>query len=88
MRSQASVRLPAAGGREGEEVEYMVPGLRGIVVQRPFGMAYHFFEVHVFELGAFDEFIQFVDIRFLVFAVVEVDGFFGDCRFEGIVGIR
>ena len=40
-----------------KEIEYMVPGLRCIVEQWSLGVGYYFFELHIFELGAFDEFV-------------------------------
>ena len=62
----------------------MIPGLGGVVEQGSLSVCNDFFEFHIFELGAFYQFVEIIDICFLVFAVVEFDSPTADRGFESI----
>lgn len=66
----------------------MVPCLCGVVVERAIGTPYDVFEVFVIKLRALYEFVEIVDIGFLVLSVMEINGLLGDCRGKGAGGIR
>ena len=70
-----------------EEVEDMVPGLRGVVEQRAVRVADDLFKVFVVKACAGDKAVEVVDVGFFVLAVVELYRALADGGLESIVGV-
>ena len=73
---------------EREEVEYMVPGLRGVVEKRSFGVVDYLFERQVGEFGTLDKVVEVVDVGFLMFSVMEIHRASAYGRFQCVGGVR
>ena len=77
---QLALRFSTTVGREGEEVEYVVPGLGGIVEQGPFGFSYHLFERLLGVGCSVDKPVEVVEIGLFMLAIVVLDGLLADDR--------
>ena len=85
---QLARRLFETVWRELEEIEDMVPGLRGVVEKLSFALADNLLERHLFERRILYERVEGIDICFLMFAVMEIDSYRRDHRCESIGSIR
>jgi len=74
-------------GRELIEVELMVPGLRGVVVDGAVGRHDDVFQRLVGIGRIDDQLVEFVDIADVMFVVVVVQRLLGELRRQRIVGI-
>lgn len=74
--------------RELREVQVVVQDLTCIVEDGSFRLADDFFEGHILERGAGNQFVEVVDVGLEVFAVVEGKGLGTDDGFEGVGCVR
>jgi hypothetical protein len=65
----------------------VVPDLRRVVEDAAARLAHDVLERQVLEFGARDELVQVVDVGLVMLAVVELQGFLGDVRGQGVDGI-
>ncbi|MNT38152.1 hypothetical protein D3C72_1743350 [compost metagenome] len=66
----------------------MVPDLSGVVEDAARRALDDLFQGLAFEFGAWDQVVQVHDIGVVVLVVVILQGFLGDVRLQGIVGVR
>jgi hypothetical protein len=86
-RRQGARRLAASVRREAIPIEGVVPDLRRVVEDAAARLAHDVLERQVLEFGARDELVQVVDVGLVMLAVVELQGFLGDVRGQGVDGI-
>ncbi len=70
------------------KVQVVIQDLPGVIENAAFGFADDFFEGHILERSAGNQFVEIVDVGLEVFAVVEGKGLGTDDRFEGIRCVR
>ncbi|MNZ45926.1 hypothetical protein D3C78_635930 [compost metagenome] len=66
----------------------MVPDLSGVVEDTARGGLDDLFQGFAFELGAWHQVVQVHDIGVVVLVVVVFQGFLGNVRLQGVVGVR